>query len=50
MIGRRVICSGCRRDSTCRAVVQVEHEPRGVYCTVACMLLALRERYMETVS
>lgn len=47
MIGRTVICSNCWRESTCSAVVDVEHERRWVFCTVACMLLKLRERYME---
>lgn len=50
MIGRQVICSRCRRVDTCRAVLDVQHAPRRVFCDQACMVLFVREVYIEADS
>jgi hypothetical protein len=47
VIGRQVICSRCRREATCRAVLDVQHAPRRVFCDIACMVLWIREVYIE---
>jgi hypothetical protein len=47
VIGRQVICSRCRREATCRAVLEVQHAPRRVFCDAACMTIFVREQYIE---
>jgi hypothetical protein len=47
MIGRAVICSQCWREATCRAVLDVQHAPRRVFCDSACMIAFLREVYID---
>lgn len=50
MIGRRVICSNCGQEAICRSVLDVQHAPRRVFCDDACMVLFVREQYIEVTS